>query len=123
MFHAFGHTVIAVAEDIRDQIILDLGVAADKVIVLRNAINLETFKYKPLAQPAVKPLVSIIGRLTGPKGELCLQLLKHVLDDLIVSEKITVRIITGGKTPHQFEKYSHLITHLKPSEDILESII
>ena len=123
MFHAFGHTVIAVAEDIRDQIILDLGVAADKVIVLRNAINLEAFKYKPLAQPAVKPLVSIIGRLTGPKGELCLQLLKHVLDDLIVSEKITVRIITGSKTPHQFEKYSHLITHLKPSEDILESII
>ena len=126
LFHAFGYTAIAVAEDIRDQIILDLGVAREKVTVLRNAIDLEIFRPAPLipfVQPITRPIVSIIGRLTGPKGELCYQLLERILGELATNNQVIIRIVTSSAIPKRFDKFKAWIVPSHPGDDILQSIV
>ena len=123
LFHAFGYLAIAVAEDIRDQIIRDLGVSPQKIKVLRNPINLQIFKQAPLLPSVLKPVISIIGRLTGPKGELCYQLLERVLGGLADDKQIEIRVVTSSAIPQRFDKFKPYIAVLRPNDDILQSII
>ncbi len=107
-FHAFGYKAIAVCEDIRDQIISALGVPAEQVVVVRNGFDLTRFSQIPEIGTAVSgtaPLISIIGRLTGPKGDLCYRLLEESLALLISSGRVRVQVITGSAVPSRFEKF------------------
>jgi peptidoglycan/xylan/chitin deacetylase (PgdA/CDA1 family)/glycosyltransferase involved in cell wall biosynthesis len=115
VFHAFGYKAIAVCEDIRDQIISALGVPADQVTVVRNGIEVARFQaveHGASANPGgleadvgQKPLISIIGRLTGPKGDLCYRLLNESLSELISKGAVQVQVITASKIPARFEKF------------------
>jgi peptidoglycan/xylan/chitin deacetylase (PgdA/CDA1 family) len=122
LLHAFGHTAIAVAEAIKEQIVQDLGVPERQVTVLRNAIDTNKFPLLPLQNPNSKPVVSIIGRLTGPKGELCIKLLECVFIELIEKGHINLRIVTSSEITQRFVKYGKYIRRLDPNQDILEEI-
>ena len=134
-FHAFGYKAIAVCEDIQDQIISALGVSPDQVTVVRNGVDVTAFgnatsspsdtalgnlfgsasdtaaeaasgpasSVAPLA--ARRPKILIVGRLTGPKGDLCYQLLDQVFADLIAEGSVEVRVLTGSRMPARFEKF------------------
>ncbi len=121
-FSAFGYAVLAVAEDIRDQIVSCLGIPQEKVVVLRNAVDTNRFRYAPPENSTPRPIISIIGRLTGPKGELCYELLEKTLADLIRNNKIEIRIITSSSIPQLLIKYKNIITKTNPSQDIREEI-
>lgn len=99
-FHALGYRAVAVCEDIAHQIIDNLGVDPAKVQVLRNGI--ETDQFQPVQAPAnPKPVIAIIGRLSGPKGELCYRLLDEVLD----LDAYRVRIVSGTQVPERFSRF------------------
>lgn len=99
-FHALGYRAVAVCEDIAHQIIDNLGVDPAKVQVLRNGI--ETDKFQPMAAPDnAKPVIAIIGRLSGPKGELCYRLLDEVLD----LDAYRVRVVSGTRVPERFARF------------------
>ncbi|MBW3762378.1 polysaccharide deacetylase family protein [Aeromonas jandaei] len=99
-FHALGYRVVAVCEDIARQIIDNLGVDPAIVQVLRNGI--ETDKFRPVpASDNDKPVIAIIGRLSGPKGELCYRLLDEVLD----LDACKVRIVSGTRVPERFARF------------------
>ncbi|MGL6416052.1 polysaccharide deacetylase family protein [Aeromonas veronii] len=99
-FHALGFKAVAVCEDIARQIIDNLGVDPAIVQVLRNGI--ETDKFQPVPAPDNDKLViAIIGRLSGPKGELCYRLLDEVLD----LEACKVRIVSGTRVPERFARF------------------
>ncbi|WAG06074.1 polysaccharide deacetylase family protein [Aeromonas jandaei] len=99
-FHALGFRAVAVCEDIARQIIDNLGVDPATVQVLRNGI--ETDKFQPVPAPDNdKPVIAIIGRLSGPKGELCYRLLDEVLD----LDACRVRIVSGTKVPEHFARF------------------
>jgi peptidoglycan/xylan/chitin deacetylase (PgdA/CDA1 family)/glycosyltransferase involved in cell wall biosynthesis len=118
-FHAFGYKAIAVCEDVRDQIICALGVPADQVVVIRNGFDLTRFSQRAETETSVPgtvsgttnsvtdtvPLISIIGRLTGPKGDLCFRLLDESLASLIASGRVRVQVVTGSAVPKRFEKF------------------
>jgi peptidoglycan/xylan/chitin deacetylase (PgdA/CDA1 family)/glycosyltransferase involved in cell wall biosynthesis len=114
-FHAFGYKAIAVCEDIRDQIVSALGVPAEQVTVIRNGIEVARFQAVEGGEAAgpgglnadlgQKPLISIIGRLTGPKGDLCYRLLNESLSGLISKGAVQVQVITASKIPARFEKF------------------
>ncbi len=118
-FHAFGYKAIAVCEDVRDQIISALGVPAEQVIVVRNGFDLTRFSQRadtgasvPDTEPDTAtsvsdtvPLISIIGRLTGPKGDLCFRLLDESLASLIAGRRVRVQVITGSAVPKRFERF------------------
>ncbi|MEZ7010698.1 polysaccharide deacetylase family protein [Aeromonas sp. S13(2024)] len=99
-FHALGYRAVAVCEDIAHQIVDNLGVDPAIVQVLRNGI--ETDKFQPVPVPDNdKPVIAIIGRLSGPKGELCYRLLDEVLD----LDTCRVRIVSGTKVPERFARF------------------
>ncbi|MFM5657900.1 polysaccharide deacetylase family protein [Aeromonas veronii] len=99
-FHALGYRAVAVCEDIAHQIVDNLGVDPAIVQVLRNGI--ETDKFQPVPAPDnPKPVITIIGRLSGPKGELCYRLLDEVLD----LDAYKVRIVSGTKVPERFARF------------------
>ncbi|WP_323910995.1 polysaccharide deacetylase family protein [Aeromonas veronii] len=99
-FHALGLRAVAVCEDIAHQIVDNLGVDPAIVQVLRNGI--ETDKFQPVPVPDnPKPVIAIIGRLSGPKGELCYRLLDEVLD----LDACKVRIVSGTKVPERFASF------------------
>ncbi|WP_447733710.1 polysaccharide deacetylase family protein [Aeromonas veronii] len=99
-FHALGLRAVAVCEDIAHQIVDNLGVDPAIVQVLRNGI--ETDKFQPVPAPDnPKPVIAIIGRLSGPKGELCYRLLDEVLD----LDACRVRIVSGTKVPERFARF------------------
>ncbi|KAE9635038.1 polysaccharide deacetylase family protein [Aeromonas veronii] len=100
-FHALGYRAVAVCEDIAHQIVDNLGVDPAIVQVLRNGI--ETDKFQPVPVPDnPKPVIAIIGRLSGPKGELCYRLLDEVLD----LDACKVRIVSGTKVPERFARFA-----------------
>ncbi|WP_429010827.1 polysaccharide deacetylase family protein [Aeromonas allosaccharophila] len=99
-FHALGYRAVAVCEDIAHQIVDNLGVDPAIVQVLRNGI--ETDKFQPVPAPDnPKPVIAIIGRLSGPKGELCYRLLDEVLE----LDACKVRIVSGTKVPERFARF------------------
>ncbi len=121
-FPAFGYAALAVAEEIREQVVSCLEIPQDKVLVLRNAVDINKFRYTPLENSTLRPIVSIIGRLTGPKGELCHELLGKTLSDLITNNRIEIRIVTSSPPPEIFIKYKKFIRNPNASRDIHEEI-
>ena len=99
-FHALGYRAVAVCEDIAHQIVDNLGVDPAIVQVLRNGIETDKFQLVP-APDNPKPVIAIIGRLSGPKGELCYRLLDEVLD----LDACKVRIVSGTKVPERFSRF------------------
>jgi peptidoglycan/xylan/chitin deacetylase (PgdA/CDA1 family)/UDP-N-acetylglucosamine:LPS N-acetylglucosamine transferase len=99
-FHAMGDKAICVCEAIQTQIVNELGVSKARTVIGRNGIEATHFNIS--APPNnTKKIISIIGRLSGPKGDLCYQLLTHCIN----LEKYHVQIITGTKVDKRFKKF------------------
>jgi hypothetical protein len=99
-FHAMGFRALAVCEDIADQIIGELGVDKKSVTVVRNGVDVSRFL--PRQRPEnPKPVIAIVGRLTGPKGDLAFQLVDRVLD----LDAYEMRVITGSAMTSRFEGF------------------
>lgn len=112
-FHALGYRAVAVCEDIAHQIIDNLGVDPAKVQVLRNGI--ETDKFQPMPAPDnARPVIAIIGRLSGPKGELCYRLLDEVLD----LAACRVRVVSGTWLPERFARFKENVEFVGYVDDV-----
>ncbi|OZG41397.1 polysaccharide deacetylase [Aeromonas sp. A35_P] len=112
-FHALGFRAVAVCEDIASQIIDNLGVDPAIVQVLRNGI--ETDKFQPVPAPDnAKPVIAIVGRLSGPKGELCYRLLDEVLD----LDACQVKVVSGSQLPERFARFRGRIDFVGYVEDV-----
>ncbi|CAD7493459.1 protein WavL [Aeromonas dhakensis] len=112
-FHALGFRAVAVCEDIASQIIDNLGVDPAIVQVLRNGI--ETDKFQPVPAPDnAKPVIAIIGRLSGPKGELCYRLLDEVLD----LDACQVKVVSGSQVPERFVRFRDRVDFVGYVEDV-----
>ncbi len=99
-FHAMGDKALPVCEAIKEQLVNDLGVSKSVLEVSRNGIETEEFHWLEAPQNR-KPIISIIGRLTGPKGDLCYKLLGECLN----LDKYQVRIISGSTIEPRFNKF------------------
>jgi peptidoglycan/xylan/chitin deacetylase (PgdA/CDA1 family)/glycosyltransferase involved in cell wall biosynthesis len=99
-FHALGFRALAVCEAVANQIMNDLGVPPASVSVVRNGVNPVHFGFRHRPDHP-KPVISIIGRLTGPKGNLTYRLLDKVLD----LDGCVIRVITGSEMDSRFERF------------------
>lgn len=112
-FHAMGDKALPVCEAIEQQLINDLDVPPSQLTVSRNGI--ETNAYFPSQLPNNdKPTITIVGRLTGPKGDLCYRLLNECLD----LNKYDVRILTGSQKEDRFEKFMSKASFLGYTDDV-----
>ncbi|MBD0787945.1 polysaccharide deacetylase family protein [Vibrio sp. Y2-5] len=112
-FHAMGDKALPVCEAIKDQLHKDLAVPLDEMVVSRNGIQTSYFKWQD-APKNTKPVISIIGRLTGPKGDLCYKLLQDCLD----TDKYDVRVITGSEVTDRFTPFTSKVTFPGYTNDV-----
>ncbi len=112
-FHAMGDKALPVCEAIKDQLIADLNVAEEFLTVSRNGIETKSFT-RTDAPVNDKPVISIIGRLTGPKGDLCYRLLDECLD----SSKYHIQVISGSNVEERFNRFKSHVDFVGYSKDI-----
>lgn len=101
IFKAFGDLTIPVCENIERHLINELGISPEKAVVLRNPINTAEYPFIPQKNVGDKKILSIIGRLSGPKGEVAyklLEILSHV-------NNLEIRLIGGKDIPEKFQKF------------------
>ncbi|WP_373079981.1 polysaccharide deacetylase family protein [Fusobacterium varium] len=101
IFKAFGDLTIPVCENIQTHLINELGVSSKNTVVLRNPINTLEYSFVPQKKDGSKKILSIIGRLSGPKGEVAYKLLELLAD----MENLEIRLIGGKDIPEKFQKF------------------
>lgn len=101
IFKAFGDLTIPVCENIQVHLINELGVSSKNTVVLRNPINTIEYPFAAQKKDESKKILSIIGRLSGPKGEVAYKLLE-ILSDM---KNLEIRLIGGKDIPEKFQKF------------------
>lgn len=112
-FHAMGDKALPVCEAIRDQLHKELDVPLEQMEVSRNGIETDRFQ-KTAAPNNSKPVVTIVGRLTGPKGDLCYRLLDECLD----TTKYDIRVVTGSEMTERFEQFTSTVNFVGYTNDV-----
>ena len=110
---SFGSRSICVCENIREQITKELGYSLEQTELYRNPIDASTFAFalsERQGQSAAsfdKIKVALVGRLSGPKGDVAYQVLNRIKDH----PNIEIDIIGGRDIPKRFksfQEYSHI---------------
>jgi peptidoglycan/xylan/chitin deacetylase (PgdA/CDA1 family)/UDP-N-acetylglucosamine:LPS N-acetylglucosamine transferase len=112
-FHAMGNKALPVCEAIEEHLIRDLEVPAEMLEVLRNGIETDIFSVQ-LAPDNARPSIIIIGRLTGPKGDLCYRLLKECID----LSAYSVEIVSGSKVTERFDEFKGAVKFTGYVQDV-----
>lgn len=115
-FAAIGWRAVAVCQAIKEHLVTNLGVLSDRVQVIPNAVRVSA----PIARQAKpastdgRPVITWIGRLSGPKGELCYRLLDEVLD----LNAWQVRVVSATPLAPRFERFKEQVQFCGYSEDV-----
>ena len=112
-FHAMGNKAMPVCEAIYHQLIDDLNVSEKTLEVSRNGIDTTRYSWCKAPNNARK-VIAIIGRLSGPKGDLCYRLLNECID----TERYDVKIVTGTQPDSRFDKFKSSVDFVGYVEDV-----
>ncbi len=102
LIKAFGDYSIAVCENIKKHMVNDIGFSENKISVILNPVNYKKLDLEKKVNN--KKIISIIGRLSGPKGDVAYDLLEILSQDELLS-KYKVRLIGGKELPERFLKF------------------
>ena len=102
LIKAFGDYSIAVCENIKKHMVNDIGFSENKVSVIPNPVNYKKLDLEKKVNN--KKIISIVGRLSGPKGDVAYDLLEILSQDELLS-KYKVRLIGGKELPERFLKF------------------
>lgn len=102
LIKAFGDYSIAVCENIKKHMVNDIGFSKDKISVILNPVNYKKLDLEKKLND--KKIISIIGRLSGPKGDVAYDLLSILSDDELL-KKYKIRLIGGKELSERFVKF------------------
>ena len=102
LIKAFGDYSIAVCENVKKHMVNDIGFSENKVSVILNPVNYKKLDLEKKVND--KKIISIVGRLSGPKGDVAYDLLEILSQEELLS-KYKVRLIGGKELPERFVKF------------------
>ena len=102
LIKAFGDHSIAVCENIKKHMVNDIGFSENRISVILNPVNYKKLDLEKKVND--KKVISIVGRLSGPKGDVAYDLLEILSQDELLS-KYKVRLIGGKELPERFLKF------------------
>lgn len=117
----FGDYSFAVCENIEQHLIRDLGVCNKNIEVLRNMINMgeyRAFPEKVENKDDDRKVISIIGRLSGPKGDVTY----NILNLLYRRKDFKIRVIGGKDIPKRFNMFKNNVEFLGYVNNVSEKI-
>ncbi|MGL5961455.1 MAG: polysaccharide deacetylase family protein [Cetobacterium sp.] len=119
---AFGDYSLSVCENIMEHVVNDLNVKPKNITVLRNMINTKEYQKESNEMNNVIPksekVISIIGRLSGPKGDVTYNL----LDILHRRKDFRIQVIGGKEVPQRFKKFTGNVDFLGYVNNVSERI-
>ena len=107
IFHGFGIYSFAVCEKLKEQLLGFFNVPEYKVEVLRNPFDIKSIK--PSGKRDNKKNITLIGRLSGPKGELAFKLLEFYVNNKEKIPGIKFRVVGGKTIPKEFERFKEYV--------------
>ena len=102
LIKAFGDYSLAVCENIKKHMVNDIAFSENKISVILNPVNYKKIDLEKKVND--KKIISIVGRLSGPKGDVAYDLLEILSQDELLS-KYKVRLIGGKELPERFIKF------------------
>ena len=115
----FGDYSLAVCENIKNHVVRDLGVSEKKIKVLRNPIDSEHYNFIGKSEKSQdKKIISIIGRLSGPKGDVTYKL----LDMLYKRGDLQLQVIGGKDIPSRFKQFEDRVNFLGYINNVKDEI-
>ncbi|MEO6832886.1 MAG: polysaccharide deacetylase family protein [Chitinophagaceae bacterium] len=78
-FNDYGDEIIAISQGVRDHLVEELNKNPLRIHVIPNAL---TYSKEILPLP-INPVLSLIGRLNGPKGKEAVRLMREVFPELL----------------------------------------
>nr|WP_307775266.1 polysaccharide deacetylase family protein [uncultured Cetobacterium sp.] len=115
---AFGDYSLSVCENIKSHIVNDLKVKENKITVLRNMINTKEYQKQSTPIKRDEKIISIIGRLSGPKGDVTYK----ILDILYKRQDLKIQVIGGKDIPQRFRKFQGTVDFLGYVNNVSEKI-
>ncbi len=106
-FPAYGDYSIAICENVQKQIVEDLRWNSEKTEIIRNGIDDRVFNSSYSKNELARPVVSIIGRLSGPKGDTAYKVLEEICNKKPLGMGIDIRVIGGSIIPERFSVFKH----------------
>ncbi|MGL5098485.1 MAG: glycosyltransferase family 4 protein, partial [Fusobacteriaceae bacterium] len=103
----FGDYILPVCENIEKHIRKDLGVKGEEIEVIRNPIDSKSY-YFAETNDNIKYKISIIGRLSGPKGDVAYSILSEISENT----KFDIQVVGGKEVPERFEKFRERVKFL-----------
>ncbi len=95
----FGEKLVAVCEALGEHLQRDLGYASRDISVIRNGIDLGFWHPLPVAASArQKKVIALVGRLSGPKGEVAWVITEDVFPQIFAAHPDAELQIVGGMT-------------------------
>lgn len=114
----FGDYSLAVCENVYKQMSEELHFKKEKIEILRNPVNCEEYSFCEKEKGKEKIVVSIIGRLSGPKGDVTYNL----LNELLKNDNYDVRVIGGKEIPERFKKFEDKVNFMGYINNVSEEI-
>lgn len=118
IFKGFGDYSLCVCENIKEHLMEDLNVSSNKVSVLRNMINTSEYRREKGEVSKKDKIISIIGRLSGPKGDVTYKL----LDILHRRQDYKIQVIGGKEIPQRFKRFEQDVDFLGYINNVSEKI-
>ncbi|MBS1913163.1 MAG: polysaccharide deacetylase family protein [Bacteroidetes bacterium] len=119
LFKAFGDATIAICESVHDHLVNDHGVSPDRIVMIRNGVRMSSMTRLD-GEPPPRPVVSIIGRLSGPKGEIARMILRDLTQ---LFEGVHFRVIGGKTLPPEFDVFADKVEFIGYVDDVIPHIL
>ncbi len=106
IFHAYGNYTLPICEKLEEQLKDVFKVDSNKMEVFRNCFDLDIIK--PSKENSKQKTVSLITRLSGPKGDLAYKLLEYISTRLNEFKDVKFQVVGGQTIPGKFQKFTSL---------------
>lgn len=107
IFHGYGNYTLPICEKLQEQLIDVFKVDSNKIEVFRNCFDLDIIK--PSKESIKQKTISLITRLSGPKGDLAYKLLEYISTRLNEFKNVKFQVVGGQIIPERFQKFTSQI--------------
>ncbi len=114
-WNVYGKNIIAISETLKDHLVEELGLNQNHISQIANGLNIESwlgrsriqFKSDLFNVPDSGRVLLLVGRLSGPKGDIVRFFLKEVFPNLARQTNASLFIISGMQVPDDISQLIH----------------
>lgn len=117
IFKNFGDMIFPVCENLENQLLNEFKIDSEKITLLRNGFELpQIVSYSSEKEK----IISIMGRLSGPKKDIALEIIKQLIKQNL--KDFRIYLIGGKELPVEFNNYKDKFTYFSNQKSLVPFI-